>query len=193
MHHWTSLWFLLQKSTPQRGKIFWLQIYPFQAILSNFGFWGQKAPPKDEGINFDFRSIHFRQFRATLVFVAEKAPPGWGKIFWHQIYPFQAISSNFGFCGRKAPPPRMRGKNWLQIYPFQAILSNFGFVAEKPPPLPRMRENFLTSDLSISGNFEQLWFCGRKLRIFCRKLWIFCRKPRIFCRKLRIYKTVDFG
>ena len=88
-----QLWFLWQKSPPppEWGKIFWLQIYPFQAISSNFGFCGRKAP-HDNGNFFDFRSIHFRQFWATLVFVAEKPPPppGWGKIFWHQIYPFQA-------------------------------------------------------------------------------------------------------
>ena len=69
-----------------------------------------------------------------LWFLCQKSPPplpGWGKIFWLQIYPFQGISSNFGFCGRKAPPPRMR-------------------------------ENFLTSDLSISGNFKQLWFLWQK-------------------------------
>ena len=134
-----QLWFLWQKSPPplEWGKIFWLQIYPFQAISSNFGFCGRKAPHDngnffdfrsihfrqfwatlvfvaekpspphpDEGKFFDIRSIHFRQFRATLVFVAEKPPPqDEGKIFWLQIYPFQAISSNFGFCGRKAPPP----------------------------------------------------------------------------------------
>ena len=32
-------------------------------------------PPQDEGTFFDFRSIHFRKFRATLIFVAEKPPP----------------------------------------------------------------------------------------------------------------------
>ena len=146
---------------------FWHQIYPFQAISSNFGFCGRKAHPRmrenfltsdlsisgnfeqlwflwqkspppphqDEGKIFDTRSIHFRQFWATLIFVTEKPPtpmPGWGEIFWHQIYPFQAILSNFGFCDRKAPHP------------------------------PRMRENFLTPDLSISGNFEQLWFLWQK-------------------------------
>ena len=304
-----QLWFLWQKRHPQRGKHFWHQIYPFQAISSNFGFCGRKAcpplrwgkifdtrsihfrqfwatlvlvaekitpmrenfltpdisisgnfeqlwfwwqkrpPPPDEGKIFDTRSIHFRQFQATLVLVAEKpptphegkfldtrsihfrqfwatlvlvaekptpmrenfltpdlsisgnfeqlwfwwqkSPPRWGKIFWHQIYPFQAILSNFGFGGRKPPLPRW-GKNfWHQIYPFQAILSNFGFggrkahpdegkffdtrsihfrqfwatlvlVAEKPPPPPRWGENFLTPDLSISGNFEQLWFWWQK-------------------------------
>ena len=120
-----------QKSTPPRwGKKFWHQIYPFQAILSNFWFLWQKRPPPEWGNFFDIRSIHFKQFPATLGFCGRKAPPlppGCRKFFWHRIYPFQAILSNFGFCGRKAPPPRMR-------------------------------ENFLTLDLSISGNFEQLWF-----------------------------------
>ena len=118
------------------GKIFWYQIYPFQAILSNFWFLWQKSP----------------------------TPPGWGKFFWHQIYPFQPILSNFGFCGRKAPPPTHRwGKFfWHQIYPFQAILTNFGFCGKKAPLPPRMRENVLTSDLSISGNFKQLCFLWQK-------------------------------
>ena len=35
-----------------------------------------------------------------------------------------------------------------------------GDLAEKPPP--QMRENFLTPDLSSSGNFEQLWFLWQK-------------------------------
>ena len=103
-------------------------------IEPHFGFCGRKAPP-----------------------------PGGGTIFWLQIYPFQAISSNFGFCGRKAPPPGWGEIFWLQIYPFQAISSNFGFCAEKPPPPPpRMSKNFLTLDLSISGNFKQLWFLWQK-------------------------------
>ena len=155
--------------TPGWGTFFWFQIYPFQAIWSNFlvfGFCGTKAPPT----------------------------PAWGNIFWLQIYPFQAILSNFGFCGRKAPTPRMReniftsdlsisgnfqqlwflwkkspppplqgwGKIfWHSIYPFQAISSNFGFCGRKAPP-PRMRENVLISDLSISGNFQQLWFLWQK-------------------------------
>ena len=102
--------FLWQKSPPPPGwgKIFWLWIYPFQVILSNFAFCGRKAPLQDEGNFFDFGSIHFRQFWATLVFVVEKPsppPPGWGKIFWLWIYPFQVILSKLCFCGRKAPHP----------------------------------------------------------------------------------------
>ena len=113
-------------------------------------------------------------------------------IFLHWIYPFQTISSIFGFCGRKAPPPRMMenlftlglsiSDNFQQlwflwqkspppprmreiflhlIYPFQTISSNFGFIGRKPPP-PWMRENVFTLDLSISGNFQQLWFYWQK-------------------------------
>ena len=216
-----KLWFVWQKNHPHPGwgKIFWHQIYPFQAILSNFGFCGRKAPlpPQDEGKFFDIRSIHFRQFWATFGFCGRKAPPPrmreifltpdlsisgnfeqlwflwqkssppthrWGKFFWHQIYPFQAILSNFWFLWQKSPPPQMReifltldlsisgnfeqlwflwqkspsplgwGKMfWHQIYPFQAISSNFGFCGRKAPLPPRMRENVLTSDLSISGKF----------------------------------------
>ena len=73
-----ELCFLWQKRHPPPpgwGKIFWLWIYPFPAILSKFGFCGRKAPPQDEGKFFDFGSIHFRQFWVTLVFVAEKDPP----------------------------------------------------------------------------------------------------------------------
>ena len=37
---------------------------------------------------------------------AEKPlPPRMRENFLHWIYPFQTILSNFGFCGRKAPPP----------------------------------------------------------------------------------------
>ena len=139
----------------------------------------------------DTRSIHFRQFWVTLDLVAEK-PPQWGEIFWHQIYPFQAISSNFGFGGRKAtpppqmrekiltpdlsisgnfeqlwflwhkspPPPRWGKKFWHQIYPFQAISSPFGFGSRKAAT--PSEGNFLTPDLSISGNFVQLWFWWQK-------------------------------
>ena len=60
-------------------------------------------------------------------------PPRWGNFFLHWIYPFQAILSNFGFCGRKAPPPPRK-----------------------------IRQNIFTLDLSISGNFEQLWFLWQK-------------------------------
>ena len=190
-----TLVFVAEKPPPPKewGKHFWLQIYPFQAILSNFSFCGRKDPPQDEGKFVDIRSIHFRQFQATLVFVAEKPPPPhpeWGENFWLQIYPFQAISSNFGFCGRKAPP-QDEGKifDFRSIH-FRQLQATLVFVAEKPPSPqdegsifdfrsihfrqfwttlvfvaekpPQDEGKKLTSDLSISGNFEQLWFLWQK-------------------------------
>ena len=149
---------------PAWGKIFWLWIYPFQAILSKFGFCGRKAPPnQDEGKFFDFGSIYFRWFWATLVFVAEKPPlPGWGKIFWLWIYPFQVILSKFGFWWQKSTPSPGWGKNFLTLD--LSISGDFEqvwlFVVETPTP--RMRENYLTLDLSISGDFEQVWFLWQK-------------------------------
>ena len=73
-HHWTSHQLWLGRKCPQQGNCLdW--IYPFQAILSNFGLCWQKSPPS------------------------------WtGTIFWDWIYPFQAISSNFGFSWQKSHP-----------------------------------------------------------------------------------------
>ena len=153
--------------TPHEGKFLDTRSIHFRQFWATLVLVAENLPSPDEGKIFDTRSIHFRQFWATLVLVAEKPPPTprWGKIFWHQIYPFQAILSNFGFGGRKAPPPtpQMRGKFfWHQIYPFQAILSNFGFGGRKAPSPSQMREKFLTPDISISGNFKQLWFWWQK-------------------------------
>ena len=92
--------------------------------------WAEKPPPppQDEGKYFDIRSIHFRQFLAILVFVAEK------------------------------PPPPDEGNFFdIRSIHFRQFRATLVFVAENPPP-PRMRGKFLTLDLSISGNFEQLWF-----------------------------------
>ena len=139
-------WFCGRKAPPPRKReIFLHWIYPFQAISSKFGFCGRKAPPPlGWGKIFYTGSIHFRQFPAMLVFVAERSPWGWGNFFLHCIYPFQAISSNFGFCGRKAAYPPGWGKIFLHwIYPFQAISHNFGFCGRKASPSPsRMREFF---------------------------------------------------
>ena len=130
-----QLWILWQKSLPQDEGNF---LTPDLSIWGNFEqlwiLWQKSPSPQGwEKFFFDTRSIHFRQFWATLVFVAEKPPPPrWEKYFWHQIYPFEAIASNFGFCGRKAP---QWGKIfWHQIYPSEAILSKLGFCGRKAPP-----------------------------------------------------------
>ena len=217
MDHWISHWWRVgRKATPPMREIFCLQIYPCQAILSNFGFCGRKAPPPRMRENFsDFGSIHLRWFWATLVFVAEKhpPPPGWGEIFWLWIYPFQVILSKFAFCGWKVPPSffsllmrdsahvaahdvtsriwSISGDHWASLWltswqkpppPDEGNFSDFGsihfrqfwasllFVAERHPP-PRMRENFLTLDLSISGDFEQVWFLWQKSPPFFSAFW----------------------
>ena len=59
--------------------------------------WQKSPPPQDEGKFFDIRSIHFRQFPATLVFVAEKPPP-----------PFSAFSSETGFVSTGLPKVRLQ-------------------------------------------------------------------------------------
>ena len=153
---------------PGSGKFFLHWIYPFQAISSNFGFCGRKAPPQrlSREKNFYTGSIHFMQFPPTLDFVAEKPPPPMvkqGKNL-HWIYPFHAISSNFGFCGRKAPPPSgQTGKKILHcIYPFHAISGNFGFCSRKASPSGQTGKKLFTLDLSISCNFQQLWILWQK-------------------------------
>ena len=120
--------------------------------------WAEKPPPprmKEKCFTLDLS--HFRQFPTTLVFVAER-PPKMRENFLHWIYPFQAISSNFGFCGRKVPPWIREFFFYTGSIHFRQFPTTLVFVAEKPPPPPKMRENFFTLDLSISGNFQQLWF-----------------------------------
>ena len=159
-----QLWFCGRKAPPRMRENF---LTPDISISGNFEqlwFCGRKSPPPtDEGNSFDTRSIQFRQFRVTLVFAGRKAPPSaWGKNFWHQIYSFHEFLSNFGFCGRKATPTQDEGKIFdirsIHFRQFWATL----VLWQKSPPSPQMREIFLTPDLSISGNFEQLWFVWQK-------------------------------
>ena len=170
---WATLVFVAEKPPPlpprMRQHFFWLQIYPFQSISSNFGFCGRKAPPYTRmSENFLTSDLSISGNFEKLWFLWQKSPaspPGWGKIFWLRIYTFQAILSNFGFCGRKAPPsPQDEAKffDFRSIH-FRQFWATLVFVAEKSPtPFPPVRENFLTSDLSISGNFKQLWFLWQK-------------------------------
>ena len=124
MHHWTSHWLWLSR----------------------------RAPPPDEGNFSDTRSIHFRQFRATLVLVAEKPPPPMREIF---LTPDLSISGNFvqlWFWWQKSPPSPRWGKFFgHQIYPFQAISSNFGFGCRKAP---QEEEKFFDTR---SINFRKFW------------------------------------
>ena len=138
---------------PGWGKISWLQIYPFQAILSNFGFCGRKAPPTRWGKFFDFRSIHFRQFQAILVLWQKSPPPPQdeGKHFDFRSIHSRQFQAILVFCGRKTPLPPGWGKffDFRSIH-FRQFWATLVYVAEKPP-IPRMREIFW---LQIFG------FCG---------------------------------
>ena len=192
---------LAEKPSPssKRGKQFWEWIYPFYAISSNFGSGGRKAPPphsergKIVRLNLSI-SCNFQQ----LWFSWQKKPPfphtpqqPKREKFWDWIYPFHAISSNFGSAGRKAPPHGQRGKklrlnlsiscNFQQLWfswqksplphtPQQLKreeilrmnLSIWVQLAEKhPPPWPK-REKILRLNLSILCNFQQLWFSWQK-------------------------------
>ena len=135
------LWFSWEKS-----PLLWTDsekildsIYPFHAIFSNFGSPNRKMPPPltpqwPGSENCYTISIHFMQFPATLVQLAEKPTPTphapharqWKSLDW--IHPFHVISSIFGSVGRKALPPAAR--QW----------------------------NFFRLDLYISCNLYQLWF-----------------------------------
>ena len=92
--------------------------------------------------------------------LAETPPPRMREIFFHWIYPFQTISSNFGFCGIKAPPPNMKEKFSTGSIHFKQFQETLVFVAEKPPPPDEWK--IFPLDLSISDNFKQLWFLWQK-------------------------------
>ena len=73
------------------------------------------------------------------------------------------IEHPIGELAEKPPPPRPNRENFLHwIYPFHAISSNFQFCGRTPPRSSRAGKFFFTLDLSISGNFQQLWFLWQK-------------------------------
>ena len=138
MHHWTSYW------EP-----------------------GRKAPPPvtEEGKNFKTGSIHFMQFPATLVQLAEKAPPpphDQEGENWRLDLFIHAISSNFGSAGRKAPPPTKEVKNWRLDLSISCNFQQFWFSWQKKPPQQTKEVKNLRLDLFISCNFQQLWFRWQK-------------------------------
>ena len=86
------------------------------------------------------------QFPATLHLAGQRAPfqqPN-RKYFFDCNYPFQAISSNFGFNWKKRLPQQLNMEfilNW--IYPFQAISSKCAFSWQKSTPSSSQTETFL--------------------------------------------------
>ena len=103
----------------------------------------EKLPPHPGGgqtWKFFFRldlsiSCNFQQLWVQL---AEKPPEGGqtGKFFLDWIYPFHAISSNFGFSRQKSPPPPKMGRDPAHIthgeYPWSPYYkSTLGFLLSK--------------------------------------------------------------
>ena len=97
---------------------------------------GRKAlPPQDEQKIFLHWIYPFQAISSNFGFVAEKTPPhGWGKFILHWIYPFQAILGNFGFCGRKAPPQDEGNCFTLDLSIFRQFWATLVFVDEMSPP-----------------------------------------------------------
>ena len=151
---------LAEKPPPRMREIYFTRDLSISGNFKQLWFLWHKSPPPPRIREFFYTgSIHFRQFWATLVFVAEKPPMR--EIFLHWMYPFQAISSNFGLCGRKSPMPRNEGNIFYTgCIHFRQFWATLVFGAEKPPP-PH-EEILFTLDVSISGNFEQLWFLWQK-------------------------------
>ena len=148
--------FVAEKPPPQGwGKFFTLDL----SISCNFQqlwfFVAEKPPPPVAWMReiFYTESIHFMQFPATLVFCGRKAPPSpqtWGKIFLHWIYPFHAISSNFGFFVAEKPPPQQWGNGYIHFMQFPATL-----MAENPLVAMAMFQDWI---YPFHCNFQQLWF-----------------------------------
>ena len=79
-----QLWFSWQKSPPpppRTGKIFLDWIYPFHAILSNFGFRWQKSPP-GTGKIFRLDLSIFMQFWSNLGLRWQKSTPLFSASSW---------------------------------------------------------------------------------------------------------------
>ena len=148
-------------SHQDEGKFCDLISIHFRQFWATLVLVAEKPPPhKDEGKFFDLRWLHFKQFWATLVLVAEKPPPRMRDIFWPQIYAFQGISSNFGFGGRKAPPPQDEGKFFdLRSIHFRQFRATLVLVAEKPPPTPGWGKIFwyLIHHTRTSTRYERLF------------------------------------
>ena len=130
--HFQQLWAQLAVKLPLRSQtgIFLDWIYPFQAISSNFGFSWQLSPPVGQQGFFRLDLSISGNFQQLCLQLVEKSPtqePN-REFFLDWIYPFQAISSNFGL-------------SWQKSFPLQEPETG----------------KFFRLDLSISGNFQQLW------------------------------------
>ena len=82
--------------------------------------------------------------------------------FFRLDYPFQAISSNFGFSWQLSSPqgPNRQILDW--IYSFQAISSNFGFSWQLSSPQGPNRQKFQTGFIHFRQFPATLGFSWQK-------------------------------
>ena len=88
----------------------------------------------------NFAELYFMHHWTSHLRAGRRTPPLQQpnrKQFWDWIYPFHAISSNFGSAGRNTTPTQQPNRQifWDRIYPFHAISSNFGSAGRKVPPI----------------------------------------------------------
>ena len=94
--------FQLAEKPPKKGKILRLDLSMSCNFQQLWFSWQNPPPPRSwTRKNSETGCIHFMQFPATLVQLAEPPPPKEGKIFKTESSHFR----NFGSAGRKAPPP----------------------------------------------------------------------------------------
>ena len=158
-----QLWFWWQKSPPPIREIFHTRSIHFRQFWATLVFVAEKSPPPPphEGKFFDTRSINFREFWATLVLVAEKPTPhpDEGIFFDTRSIHFRQFWATLVLVAENLPSPD-EGKFFdTRSIHFRQFRATLVLVEEKTPP---MREKILTPDLSISGNFKQLWFWWKK-------------------------------
>ena len=120
------------------------------------GSAGRKAPSQGPNRHFWLNLSISGNFQQLWVQLAVKPPSRTtGILFW--IYPFHAISSNFAFSWQKNPQPRNQMEIFLDwIYHFRPFSATLGSAGRKAPSQEPNRQ-FFRLNLSISGNFQQLW------------------------------------
>ena len=105
-------------------------IYPFQPISCKFGF-------------------------SQNIYLSPLQEPNSEFLYW--IHPFKTISGNFGFSFQESPPPQEPKRENFQtgFINFKQFLAILGSAGRK---FPRSQiEKLFRLDLSIPGNFQQLW------------------------------------
>ena len=163
MHHWTSCWGPGRKDPPvaKQGKI--PDNRSISCNLQQLWISWQKSPPPPVAKQWnksEAGSIHFMQFPATLVQLAEKPPP--------PFVPFHERPSSHCTC--RIPmvpilqihtqiPPTLISSLGYQLSQLFKILT---YTEVQDSPQWPKREKNLRLNLSVSCNFLQLWLSWQK-------------------------------